>query len=1247
MEPVISSSVQLIDPNFLLGNSFDIIDSEVIPNKILDSQFNIDKNIVELFLYDNLKQLIYFEYNFNNYSVSTPKVNQEFSVLELNPEQDVNNYGLGQGRVYALYNFINLEFNSSSTSQYFISEISPDRTEIKIKSNFIPKESIKALYDEFYLRFSTPSYFDEFYIGFGKNQNFIGINIDFIEEDNSILIKLYSPLPTEFDIKSQIYIFTKVGETVAYQVDIEYQYGEYIDYDNITHLQGPNFNLNIKDFINKSTEFKSREDLITTLSSESQYHLNNILNQNSVVITPNYNNFKEFVHFSSAKNRILNFLDKVKQIEILNSAVSETVDSNISNIISNFDGYEYYLYYGNESDSYPKDTSLGFPYVLLPTTSSEVETWLGSDIDKDPNYGGIILSASLYDNNNPNWLYYTLPGFIRDSEDNQQYVDFCSMIGQHFDEIWLYTKAITQKYNTTNELDKGIPLNLLEGSLNSLGFSGFGNNYADQDLYIGLGGENDKKYTPPTGSEVITNYIAVNDGEISHNWEFPNIELNPSTIFPYAIDKVSKEILKRLYHNMIYLVKKKGTISGLRQLINIWGIPNTILRINEYGGQNKNNSNDYDYWYNRYNYAYTPKGGSYILVPWLPLKQNQINKGENIVADTIMFRFKSPLPSTSSFNETILKKVIGGSTDFNVDLIYEESLTNFDSPNLGVLKFTLGVASCEVTSSIFNNDWWSVMIKRDPQSNSSISTTYELFLKNKSPRGSVNNNIQFQVSSSFIALSNNWNNTNNGVTDGLYLGDFNKKFSGSFQELRYYSMPVLESIFDEYVMNPESVKGLNLTGSLSSYEVVNFRAPLGNELEYYFSASLSSSYSESLTSLHPSTNVIESFVGDINTYKVIYPEASQPLVYSIANRETYFMAQPIVGARNKNNNKIEIAENLYLETTLYSNVSIQNNSQINNAYTKNTANLEVGFSPQDEINEDIINTFGYDLITNYLADPRNIILGNTSNPLKKIAESYFEKYSNGNIYDYIRLIKYFDNSLFKAIKNYVPARTNLSTGLIIKQHFLERSRFPQPQASSINKVASDSNGNPLNLQNLELTQTLQYPVENLLGELPQYETILTTEIQELEGDNGNTSGVYNGEYLGSTLQIHSDNLNPFLIKEYTNYQRYISPIYDNLSPKVITSDPTPLVSIGLSPLTIGVLPENTLITIKIQFTATPTVEGNFRIGIVEKTTERFIYGDTIVYLSPLLSTPIEIQFLVNSSLLEVDSEWYPAFQYLG
>jgi hypothetical protein len=60
------------------------------------------------------------------------------------------------------------------------------------------------------------------------------------------------------------------------------------------------------------------------------------------------------------------------------------------------------------------------------------------------------------------------------------------------------------------------------------------------------------------------------------------------------LDDVNKEVYKRLYHNLPYLAKTKGTIPGLRALINCFGIPDTILRISEFGGRDKDTST-YDY----------------------------------------------------------------------------------------------------------------------------------------------------------------------------------------------------------------------------------------------------------------------------------------------------------------------------------------------------------------------------------------------------------------------------------------------------------------------------------------------------------------------------------------------------------------------------------------------------------------------------------------------------------------------------
>ena len=58
---------------------------------------------------------------------------------------------------------------------------------------------------------------------------------------------------------------------------------------------------------------------------------------------------------------------------------------------------------------------------------------------------------------------------------------------------------------------------------------------------------------------------------------------------------------KRIYHNIPYLLKSKGTIAGLRALITSYGIPDTILKISEFGGKDKVNANDYDLYFNDFN----------------------------------------------------------------------------------------------------------------------------------------------------------------------------------------------------------------------------------------------------------------------------------------------------------------------------------------------------------------------------------------------------------------------------------------------------------------------------------------------------------------------------------------------------------------------------------------------------------------------------------------------------------------------
>lgn len=1177
MEPIISSSISQIPPSTLFSDGFELVDQNIIPSENLIGSFDPNTNKVELFIYDINQTLLDSSYNFNNWTITknsdTSGLNNT-DTLQIDPSEDLIKGGYDVGELYAVYNFVNYELSTSPSNLLYISEISSDRTEIKLNSNFISNEDLESTFNVLKSKIDDVNYFDEFYVSsFGNNYN-IGVNLllDKSTSNFSILIKLYDALPDTFLLKDEIYVATKISETLAYKVEF-YNDSENNEED-IPYLKGPNYNLEIKDFVNNSTTLKSKSELLDAYSTDTNNNLQNHLNQKGVKITPNYSfsTFNEFVNFSSAKKRIENFYEKVTLIQsyeddintIKSSITGPTKNTpqvssslasaatNIESIIKNLDGYEYSLYYTSGSSAYPKLSGSSFPYTLQNTGSTEVLKWLGSDVENSANYGGIILSASLYDEDNQNWLYYTIPEFIRDNNDNVNYIEFSNMVGQHFDEIWMYTKAVSEKSNTTNDLDKGVPLKLAQEVIKSLGYEGFGNNFASQNNYMGLLGEENGSYVPSTGNEIIDNYIAINNGSVVNYWgptysHFQYVQQLGEKGFPYPIDKVSKEIYKRLYHNMSYLAKKKGTISGLRQLINIWGIPDTVLRINEFGGKNKDNTDDYDYWYNRYSYAFSPITNQNVasasaIFPWMPLERNRITNNEYIVPDNLQFRFKTTgYPSSSYagefFSQSLaVKKSDGDETstnfDFGIGLFYTGSATgsysgsnNTTYRDWGVMRFYISgspseggtVVSNDIYLPFYDKGWWSVMLQRDTHPSASVHTTdtnYTLYVKNKTYNGKDRNQIAFQGSASITipgstssSINESWNKFGTGSHDGIYLGGLvsgsnvgphtlntsGKMFSGSFQEFRYYSNDIPETVFNDFVMNPESIEGNNVKGLESSFDIVNFRAPLGNELETKFITSISSSHTESLTSFHPAVSakstllITGSFVnpnGNITSsnYHIQYYENLSAKVFSQPNTEVYFLDQPSVGIRNRISNKIEVdVNNDNYGKVLSNQISTEQDYEISRSYTDDIPSLEVAFSPQDNLNDDIIQAFGHGIISDSLADPRFISSSSDYYPkLRESAEYYLQKYTEGNIYDYVRLIKYIDNSLFRAIKAYVPARTSVSTGIIIKQHMLERNRFTPPSMTTKSPLAvtpetgSSSSGynSPLIYQDLQVSTSI-------------------------------------------------------------------------------------------------------------------------------------------------------------------------------
>ena len=1165
------TTITQISPDKFSIQDYTFEDYDIVPNFEVTSIFEPSGSIVEYFIYDANSNLLSSNYNFPGYSFTDdPSITNlgGFSTMDITPELDLINTGYDVGQYNVVYNFFENQLNSNNNDTFFISEISTDRTEIKLASNVI--QGALEAFPAFKESLESEDYFNEFYLNFGDNQIIIAVNAVIYE--GSILIKLYDPLPPTFNTKSTCWVTLKISDPVAYNVDLISPIEEI---DSVPFLKGPNTNIQIQSEINNSTDLGSIDDILTTTLTSSFQQVSSLLDEKGISINVDYTDFNNFIQYSSAEQRLLNFYTKVSQIEnntndLINFDFKITGDTSasfyvseskassqhrIDNIIKNFDGYEYYLYFDSSSTAWPKQNAEP-PFILYSTGSTQVLNWIGNSVEGTtiPNntfpygpYGGMALSASQYDAENENNLLYAMPEFVLNDSQNEPYQLFIEMLGQHFDNIWVYLKDVTNKFDADNRLNFGISKDLVAQSVRDFGLKIYQNQFSSGDLYSAfLGITPSGSLLPYTGSELIETYVTAS-----------------STITP--LDDVNKSIYKRLYHNLPYLLKKKGTIQGIKGLIASYGIPNTILRVSEFGGKDRDNSNDWDYWYNKFNYGFYTSGSNFVSSDFtLNSTWGAIDNRPSAVE----FRFKSDGIPTEHFTQSLW------STDNGIalNLEYENSGLTSGSysgsvvstyKDYGYLRLYPDPADLTVSASvylpIFDDGWWSVLIN-------SGSTGYDLYAKNKIYIGDDASYIGFQASSSIQEVNTLWA----GATTSTFASGSNEYFSGSLQEIRYYKPALSESVFDDYVQNPLSSEGNTLNSSPLD---LAFRAPLGSELD-----------SGSLESVHPkitgSWTVTQSFASDsdfaYNTTPIFVP-----------NTEYIFLDQPAAGIRNRITDKVKIGTQILpsgSNQTLSQYRSIEQQLPLSQSFTPDVNSIEVAFSPQNEINDDIIEQIGYFNLGEKIGDNRYNFYTRSTNPnfyeftknqnvpyrtdyqdLTQFSREYFEKYtSNYNTFDYIRLIRFFDNSLFKMIKDFVPAKSSLSSGVVIKQHLLERSRYPHVKVNPTTKIArvqgtgsADDTMVDYNVKDLALSGSVSIGsikggagggpnVYNQIANNP-YEQSIGTELpfgipvtnltqsftQSLDTIGGTFETIdstqeefYNGEYSGSEYVVEDGELSP-------------------------------------------------------------------------------------------------------------------------
>jgi len=556
---------------------YDNDDINLFTSQTIQEDFGLANDYIEYFVSDAGGNLLNTNYTYKNFKSSTTSyvnpTNKGLPIIEIDPVKDLQNLGYTSGEFRVQYNLFTNKI-SNSNAELFLKEISADRTELRVGSTVLTNEQIESGSLGLINEYTSSPYFVDYLLNFSNNIQAVAVNVALnkVESGYEILFKLYQPLPDDIQEKATLWVVNEKVNPYVFDINLD----TLIISGPGPKLRGPNFNIEISNQNNVATSYQTYTSLINgiqTISTSSYQQLLNLITSQSIDINTDYTNFENFIFFSSAEQRILKFYNKVKQIEDYKTNISiyipltasradlindyNIATASINNIVSNFDGFEYYLYFESGSAitsttygiaPYPKSTST-LPYTLYPTASTQASTWLAAATS----------SASYYDNNNQNYLINTLPSFIKDDEDNDAYFTFIDMVGHYFDNIWIFLQAVTDINLANNNLEKGISKDLVYHVLESLGTKLY-NQYGDSDNTTFLIGQ--------SGSAIFDN-----------NFTYTGSYLN--TI---PRKDLLAESYKRIYHNLPLLLKTKGTAYGLQTLISTFGITGSALQVKEYGG---------------------------------------------------------------------------------------------------------------------------------------------------------------------------------------------------------------------------------------------------------------------------------------------------------------------------------------------------------------------------------------------------------------------------------------------------------------------------------------------------------------------------------------------------------------------------------------------------------------------------------------------------------------------------------------
>tara|TARA_Y100001963_G_scaffold157984_1_gene256043 strand:+ start:3422 stop:8458 length:5037 start_codon:yes stop_codon:yes gene_type:complete len=999
-------------------------------------------------------------YEYSKGKVFSPVVNSKFHILEMKGNGKFDRK-LHKGAKLIVYNL-----SGKAIYETKIIHVYKNRRRIRVRDAYyvgggkVKKALEPSLYKIKYKVSESVSKLDlKTLLAFGSNEtslvtNWIPDDRTYPEYPFSAIIRLYEPLPKKYKEKEQLWLVREEIEPVIETVNIIPK-----DLDQpVNFLRPPNYKVEeirgLPDF-SRQTQYESWNTLLSTNPTTQENIIDKLFGDElgSIELNTDYTDYSNFVNFGSAAERLKNFKYKLGLLQSYDSKLNELktikgIDSGSTadttkgwrsgslseievynerkrTLINGFDGYEKYLYYKDDTDvwgnykTWPKSDTSSRPMVNYHTTSSQAETWFDNQ----------LTSASLYDRDNLDNLEETVPSHIREDEHSDEYILFLNMIGQHFDGLWTYIKELSKTTNRIDNLEEGLPRDLTYHIGRSFGLNLKHGNDLRQLWRYALGTDSSGGYVTGSGAAV---------GE------------------RLSSDDITKEIWRRQLNNLPMLLKTRGTERSIKAMLTCYGIPSTILSIREYGGPVPDLTKPSYYVKDKIRYSLPFKGGQYVSSSWMDDTSTERKP------DTLEFRFDTKKHSIAKADNTYT--LVQGGHNWAINI---EPTASGYSNKYGMVSFHLsgsgfpggdtGSVLYSDSLPIYDGQFWSVMLNRTSTSDAQLTTDtsaqdikYTLSVKKYD---NCSKKILYKSINSIIIGGSSEDDSdeslNNAVSQSntLYLGGLPNthadymhtsanQFSGSLQEFRLWTEVLKQDTFDNHVAAPTAFNGNEWNSAMKKLVLrYSFNQKKNHSLVGY--------YTESNGRTHRHSEVVDQTIdttyvtnGHPYGFEDISGDATKHHYKWEVSEQSYQV--PNIGG-NRPVNKIRIENNSLVHGSLNTKKSVEGSSQ--DFAPIDSPKLGIYFSPVATIDEDIIKEMGPANLDDFYGAPIDQYKDSYTG-LQQVRDFYFEKYGGklNNFYDYIKLLDYYDRSIFQTLKELVPARSNTSVGLLIEPHLLERSK---------------------------------------------------------------------------------------------------------------------------------------------------------------------------------------------------------------